>query len=74
MLLADAEAEFIRLCKEISELEKRLKAARNRAEKLAHFIEIAREKEGSGKAEASGGALPGQSTVVRLRKRPRHRG
>ena len=70
MSLDDAEAEFTRLCKEISRLENRLSAARKRAEKLAQYIEIAREKEGPRKTEPTE-TTTGQATVVRLQRRRR---
>lgn len=80
MSLDDAEAEFTGLCKEIGRLEKRLRAARTRAEKLAHYIEIAREKESARTAEAArtvsgqstvARTVSGQPTVVKLRRRRR---
>ena len=52
MSLDQVEAEFVQLCKEISKLEKCLGVARKRAEKLAHYIEIAREDEGQAQAHA----------------------
>ena len=70
MSLDEAEAEFTRLCKEISALENRLCAVRKRAEKLAFYIEIAREKES---ATGEPAEMPlGRSTVVPLRRRRRH--
>lgn len=41
--LDKAEAEFTRVCAEISRVEKRLAALRTRAEKFSHYIEIARQ-------------------------------
>jgi predicted RNase H-like nuclease (RuvC/YqgF family) len=70
MSLDEAEAEFIRLCKQISQLEKRLSAVRKRAEKLAHYTEIAREEKRQRKREATQ-TLIRQSTVTRLRTRRR---
>jgi hypothetical protein len=71
MSLDQAEAEFLRVCKEISALEKGLTAARKRAEKLAHYIEVARECEAT-----HGGApeLSDEDRVIRLRRgRPRRK-
>lgn len=52
--LDEAEAEFIRVCAEISRLEKRAAGLENRiiglrkrAEKVAHYIEIARDGVGA---------------------------
>jgi len=70
MLLDDAETEFIRLCKEISELEKRLTAARKRAEKLAHYIDIAREHRARVNSDATE-PISEKAKVIRLRRRRR---
>ena len=43
MSLSAAEAEFIRVCLEISALENRLAVARNRAETLGRQIGLERE-------------------------------
>jgi hypothetical protein len=87
MSLESAEAEFIRVCNEIGELENRLSAARQRAEKIAHYIEIAREYEAGAQPDppeavssakdapdksSAGSAANGEPKVVRLR-RPRRR-
>ena len=72
MSLDEAEAEFVRLCKEISQLEKRLSAARKRAEKLAHYIEIAREYEAR-ERNVTVESAHGEPTVIRLRRRRRGR-
>jgi len=71
MSLDEAEAEFIRVCKEIRELEKRLTAARSRSEKLAHYIEIAREHGAHVQGDAP--ERGEEDTVIRLRRgrRPR---
>jgi hypothetical protein len=52
--LDEAEAEFIRVCAEISRLEKRavglekrIISLRKRAEKVVHYIEIARDGVGA---------------------------
>ena len=64
MSLARAEKEFIRVCEKISRLETLLAVVRQRAEKLAHYIEIARGYESASDAAAG-------STVVKLRTRKR---
>lgn len=71
MSLDQAEAELIQQCKEISELEKRLRVARTRAEKLAHYIEIAREYEASLRTDDPGEQETGGPKIIRLRKRRR---
>ena len=67
MSLDEAEAEFIRVCKEIRELEKRLTAARSRSEKLAHYIEIAREHGAHVHGDAPEQA--DEHRVIRMRRR-----
>ena len=70
MSLNKAEAEFIRVAKEIRELEERLSNARKRAEKLAHYIEIARELEShrpdAGDIGPASITDNNQSTIIRL--------
>jgi hypothetical protein len=85
--LERAEAEFIRVCNEIGDLENRLSAARKRAEKIAHYIEIAREYDAGAQPNppevvssatdatdklSSVSTNNGEPKVVRLRK-PRRR-
>ena len=71
MSLDEAEAELVRLCKEISELEQRLRVARTRAERLAHYIEIAREYQASLRTDDPGEQETVGSKIIRLRKRRR---
>ena len=89
MSLEKAEAEFIRVCNEIGDLENRLSAARQRAEKIAHYIEIAREYEAGAQRDppeavswandaaeefSAVSAANGESKVIRLRRPRRRRG
>ena len=45
MSLAKAEKDFVRVVNKIRRLDQQLSAARERATKIAHYIEIAREYE-----------------------------
>ena len=61
MSLAKAEKDFVRVVNKIRRLDQQLSAARERATKIAHYIEIAREYElgvQSNETAEPGAALP----------------